>query len=132
MVKPAGKLTIKSKIWIEDAMGGVVFGAGRLKILDEVEKLGSLNAAAKALRMSYRAVWGKIRATEERLGHPLLSRKAGGPEGGGSELTEFGRTILEKFRDLQATTEANADVVFRDLFSDDVERAASGNRKADD
>jgi molybdate transport system regulatory protein len=132
MAKANGGLTIKSRIWIEDANGKVVFGAGRLKILDEVQRHGSLNAAAKVLQMSYRAVWGKIRATEQRIGHPLLTRKTGGPEGGGSELTDFGKAILEKFRNLQTTTEADADAVFRELFSEEFTQDAGGSRSAKD
>jgi molybdate transport system regulatory protein len=125
MSKSSEGLTIKSKIWIEDANGAVVFGAGRLKILDEVERLGSLNSAAKALHMSYRAAWGKIRATEERLGLPLLTRRTGGSEGGGSELTPFGKAVVKRFRELQTTTEANADELFRDIFADDCESSVS-------
>ena len=66
-----GKLSIKSKIWIEDESGKVVFGTGRLRILELVDRYGSIHAAAKELKMSYRAVWGKIKATEERLGQSL-------------------------------------------------------------
>jgi molybdate transport system regulatory protein len=111
-----GNLSIKSKIWIEDENGGVVFGAGRLYILDAVSRYGSINAAAQELHMSYRAVWGKIRATEKRLGYPLLNRKTGGTQGGGSELTPFGEKIIKRFGELQALTRNAADELFRDLF----------------
>jgi molybdate transport system regulatory protein len=109
-------LSIKSKIWIEDESGGVVFGAGRLYILEAVSRYGSINAAAQELHMSYRAVWGKIRATEKRLGYQLLYRKTGGTQGGGSELTPFGEKMIERFRELQAMTRNAADELFRDLF----------------
>ena len=66
--------------------------------------------------MSYRAVWGKIRATEKRLGQPLLYRKTGGPQGGGSQLTPFGEKILERFEELLALTRNAADELFRDIF----------------
>jgi molybdate transport system regulatory protein len=112
------KLIIKSKIWIENEMGEVVFGSGRLRILSAVEKHGSILAAAKDLNMSYRAVWGKLKATEERLGQPLLSRRAGGAQGGGSELTPLGKALVERFRHLQTLTETTADTLFQDLFVD--------------
>lgn len=111
-----GNLCIRSKIWIEDENGGVVFGAGRLYILQAVSIHGSINAAAQALHMSYRAVWGKIRATEKRLGHPLLYRKTGGTQGGGSELTPFGKEMIERFAELQAETRNAADALFQDIF----------------
>ena len=74
-------LSVKSKVWIEDENGRVVFGTGRLNILQAVSRHGSIHAAAQELQMSYRAVWGKIRATEKRLGQNLLDKKTGGAEG---------------------------------------------------
>jgi len=109
-------LSVKSKIWIEDETGQVVFGTGRLYILQAVSKHGSIHAAAQELQMSYRAVWGKIRATEKRLGRDLLDRKTGGVRGGGSKLTPFARQILERFEKLNDLTKASADELFRDLF----------------
>jgi len=110
------QLVIRSKIWIEDQEGKVVFGSGRLKILDAVERHGSILAASKEMNMSYRAVWGKIQATEARLGQPLLYRKAGGARGGGSQLTPLGKTLVERFRQLQKLTETTANGLFQDLF----------------
>ena len=94
-------LSVKSKVWIEDENGRVVFGTGRLYILQAVSRHGSIHAAAQELQMSYRAVWGKIRATEKRLGQDLLDRKTGGVRGGGSKLTPFAREIIERFEKLQ-------------------------------
>jgi molybdate transport system regulatory protein len=111
------KLAIKSKTWIEDESGDVVFGAGRLRILELVAKYGSIHAAAKELRMSYRAVWGKIRATEDRLGQPLVRRKPDGTRRGGSELTPFADNIMERFRQLQVRVEEEADDLFENAFS---------------
>ncbi len=111
-----GPLVIKSKIWIEDHQGNVVFGTGRLLILSAVAKHGSILAAAKELSMSYRAVWGKIKATEDRLGQPLLKKRTGGVHGGGSELTPFGKALLDHFRHLEALTRASADTLFRGFF----------------
>jgi molybdate transport system regulatory protein len=116
--KKTRKLAVKSKIWIEDEKGDVVFGSGRLRILSAIEEHGSILAAAKELRMSYRAVWGKIKATEERLGQPLLTKRAGGVRGGGSELTPLGRALVERFRKLQTLTETAANDLFEDLFVD--------------
>jgi molybdate transport system regulatory protein len=115
-MRSSRELSIKSKIWIEDSSGKVVFGAGRLRILDAVARHGSILAAAKELQMSYRAVWGKIKATEERLGRPLLSRKVGGARGGGSELTPLGKALVTRFRQLQNLTEEAADEMFQDVF----------------
>lgn len=116
MTSKPGALAIKSKIWIEDENGKVVFGAGRLLILLAVQRHGSLHAAAKELAMSYRAVWGKLRATEERLGQPLLMKRVGGSRGGGSQLTPFAETLIERFQQLESLTKATADTLFEGVF----------------
>ena len=67
--------------------------------------------------MSYRAVWGKIKATEERLGQPLVRRKPDGTTRGGSELTPFAGTIMDGFRQLQNTVEKEADLLFENIFA---------------
>jgi molybdate transport system regulatory protein len=117
MTSEPGKLAVKSKIWVEDENGKVVFGSGRLRILNAVEQHGSILAAAKSLGMSYRAVWGKIQATEQRLGQPLMMKRTGGVHGGGSELTPFGKNLLERFRQLEDLTRTTADAVFSGVFA---------------
>ena len=114
------KLAIKSRVWIEDEEGKIVFGAGRLRILELVEAHGSILAAAKELQMSYRAVWGKIKATEDRLGQTLVRRKPDGTTRGGSELTPFAQTIMQGFRQLQTQAEADADQLFEHIFTPDL------------
>lgn len=110
------KLRIRSKIWIEDETGKVIFGQGRLKILEAVIRHGSIHAAAKELKMSYRAVWGKLKDTEERLGQPLLVRQIGGASGGGSELTPLGKNLFEKFSALQAHVATEVENLFARSF----------------
>lgn len=111
------KLAIRSKIWIEDEKGNMVFGLGRLRILWAIEKYGSILAASKSLNMSYRAAWGKIKTTEQRLGKPLLARQVGGVSGGGSQLTPFGKALVKKFEYLQSLVEKEADLFFREHFN---------------
>lgn len=81
-----GPFYIRSKIWFEDASGEVIFGIGRLKMLEAIDRNGSIQAAAKELKMSYRALWGRITATENRMGRQLLTRNIGVAAGCGSQL----------------------------------------------
>jgi len=112
MAGAASPFRIRSKIWVEDPNGKVVFVLGRYRILEAVQRLGSLQAAAHELRMSYRAIWARISATEERLGKPLLIR-----EPKGSRLTPLGQTLLKQFQRLQKLVEAESDEVYHDLMS---------------
>lgn len=117
-LRSTGVFAIKSKIWIENGEGRVVVGSGRLQMLDAIERLGSIHAAALELHMSYRAVWGKVRATEKRLGMALLQPKGGGAQRSGSELTVFGKELVERFRKLEALTKESADHLFLDFFQE--------------
>lgn len=98
--KNEGPFFIRSKIWFEDNSGEVIFGLGRLKMLEAIDRQGSIQAAAKELKMSYRALWGRIRATENRMGRQLLTRSIGGASGGGSHLTPFAKILVENFQDI--------------------------------
>lgn len=83
---------IRFKVWIERE-GRVLFGHGRLELLQALDRRGSLAKAAAELGMSYRAAWGRIKASEERLGFPLVEH---GPRGKrNSDLTPEGRALLE-------------------------------------
>ncbi|MEH0019502.1 MAG: LysR family transcriptional regulator [Desulfobacter sp.] len=116
----ATPFSIRSKIWIEDGDGKVIFGLGRFRILSSIDRCGSINAAAKDLKMGYRAIWGKIKATEEGLGHPLLIRNAGGRTGGGSQLTPLARKLLEEFRKVHAHVLDESDTFFADVFEKEI------------
>ena len=90
-------MKVKFKIWLEEK-GGVAFAEGRKMLLEAVDRLGSLNAAAKELGMSYRAAWGKIKATEKTLGIKLLEVTTGGKGGGGATLTPEAKELISKYK----------------------------------
>ncbi len=112
-------LSIRSKIWIAAPDGEVVFGLGRMKMLEAIRRTGSIHAAAKELGMSYRAVWGRIKATEERLGEALLLRNIGGASGGGSELTPFALELMERFQKLHQLVARESDKLFAEIVVSD-------------
>lgn len=100
---------LRTKIWITDTSDNVVFGMGRVKIFEAIEQYGSINAAAKELKMSYRAVWGRIKATEDRLEKQLVNRTTGGKSGGGSTLTAFAKKLIKEFKTFHAQALAETD-----------------------
>jgi molybdate transport system regulatory protein len=92
---------IKHKIWLEKD-GKVVFGQGREALFAAIEECRSLNAAAKKLGMSYRAAWGRLRASETRLGIRLVETDGVGKA---MSLTPQAKTLLEKFGALERETQ---------------------------
>ncbi len=104
-------LRVRSKIWIENDDGKLVIGTGRLRILEAILELGSMNKAAQKLKQPFRAVWGKIRATEQRCGFRIVERTSEG-----SRLTREGLQLLDTYGRLTRRCENYADQQFKDLF----------------
>ena len=90
-------MEIKHKVWIEKN-GKVVFGKGRDDILKAIDEQRSLNAAAKKLEMSYRAAWGRVKASEERLGIKLV--EVDNSKKRGMHLTAAARKLIDSFDQL--------------------------------
>lgn len=107
---------LRSKIWIEDDSGKVAFGLGRYKMLAAIDRLGSMNKAARELKISYRSVWCRIRESEERIGHKLVESK-----GKGSALTPFARNLMEQYMKLEENIQKDADKLFKQLLSGSLE-----------
>jgi len=120
-------LFIRSKIWIEDDSGNVVFGLGRYKIFEAIQRSGSIQAASKELKMSYRAVWGRIKATEERLDRQMLIRNVGGAAGGGSRLTPFAKSLVEQFKQLHKNILTQSDDLFKKAVTLSAKKNKGGN-----
>jgi len=69
-----------------------------LDLLQAVRSQGSISGAAKALRLSYRHVWGELKRWEQELGQPLLHWE----KGQRARLSEFGDKLLWSERQAQA------------------------------
>src|SRR5512137_2231537 len=91
------KMQIKHKMWLEKN-GRVIFGPGRFELLEAIEECQSLSAAAKKLKMSYRAAWGRLRASEDRLGISLVELTDNRQ---GMRLTEEARKLKNAFVELE-------------------------------
>lgn len=94
-------MEIKYKIWLEKD-GKVIFGRGRDDILTAVDEERSLNAAAKKLEMSYRAAWGRLKASEERMGIHLVESSVREKT---MQLTPKARAIIKRFEKLEKDVE---------------------------
>jgi len=111
-------MEIKYKVWIENN-GKVMFGKGRDDILKAIDEQRSLNAAAKKLEMSYRAAWGRLKASEERIGIKLVNI---GIHDKTMQLTPQARAIIERFEKLEKDVEKilrDAEQDFKKLFKFD-------------
>ncbi len=90
-------MKIQYKLWLEKN-DKTIFGKGREELLRSIDELNSLYAAAKKLKMSYRAAWGRLKASEARLGVKLTCSDG---QGKGLHLTPEAKELLEKFDRLE-------------------------------
>lgn len=86
---------------------GFALGPGKADLLEAIAETGSLAAAGARLGMSPKRVWGLVREMNTAFRDPLVETEKGGTGGGGSaRLSEAGRTVLARYRAMEA--EANA------------------------
>jgi molybdate transport system regulatory protein len=94
-------MEIKFKIWLEKD-GHALFGEGRDQLLKAIDECHGLYGAAKQLKMSYRAAWGKIKLTEERIGKKIV--EVGDDKK--MHLTKDARMLLAEFEKLEKDVDA--------------------------
>ncbi len=93
--KPSGK------IWIE-YKGKPILGKGGAEILREIDVEKSLSKSAKKLGMSYRYLWNYVQRIQSARGDKVVETYKGGKTGGGgAELTEIGKALLEEYTRLE-------------------------------
>lgn len=85
-------------------------------MLELIEELGSMQATAKALGMSYRGVWARLKATEERLGIKLVETSVGRGKNRGSKLTAEGKQLLANYKLLSERGVLYSDELFDAIF----------------
>lgn len=76
-------------------------GPGKADLLEAIERAGSISAAAREMGMSYKRAWDLVDTMNRCFKHPLVSTATGGSHGGGAHVTEFGRDVLHRYRDME-------------------------------
>ena len=104
------------KIELSYSLGARPASAGRIRnalmdLLHAVKDHGSINAAAKALGLSYRHVWGELKRWEAELGQTLIVWDKGQP----AQLSEFGLKLLWAERQAQARLAPQIESLHADL-----------------
>jgi len=79
-------------------------GPGKAELLEMIIETGSISAAAKRMRMSYRRAWELVDTMNRCFTEPLVITSAGGSHGGGASVTDFGKSILEAYQAIVVKT----------------------------
>ena len=103
--RPAGATGKSDRLSIRlDLASGARIGPGKVAVLEEIARSGSISAAGRALRMSYRRTWELVEDLNRTLGTPVVETAAGGSGGGGAALTRAGKAVVERYRAIEMDT----------------------------
>jgi molybdate transport system regulatory protein len=88
------------KIQIDLPAGGRL-GPGKIALLELIESEGSLSRAAEAMGISYRRAWLFVQQVNACFDERAVATPEGGHGGKAARLTDFGRELIGKFRELE-------------------------------
>jgi molybdate transport system regulatory protein len=81
---------------------GVDLGPGKADLLEGIRDTGSISAAGRRMRMSYKRAWQLVDELNRLFDAPLVAASKGGPGGGGAALTTIGEDVLSRYRRMHA------------------------------
>jgi molybdate transport system regulatory protein len=94
--EPEMGVVLRSKVWLEKD-GKLFMGWGRVTLLEHIDKLGSISAAARSMKLAYRNAWLWVEAMNRLAATPLVVKSIGGRKGGNTHLTDEGRRIVKEY-----------------------------------
>lgn len=97
-IKPA---QVRMKLRLEFA-NGLLLGPGKAELLEGIRETGSIAAAGRRMKMSYKRAWDLVEAMNRCLREPVVHTSKGGSGGGGASLTATGEAVLAHYRRLEA------------------------------
>ncbi|MDR3386212.1 MAG: LysR family transcriptional regulator [Rudaea sp.] len=80
---------------------GVALGPGKADLLECIAASGSISAAARQMRMSYKRGWTLVDDMNRAFKSPVVASVAGGVQGGGAMLTANGKRVLALYRKIE-------------------------------
>jgi len=84
-------------------------GPGKISLLEQIERAGSLSKAARENGMSYRRAWLLLDSLNSGFAEPVAVTKTGGyGGGGGTTLTPFGKQLIRLYRAFDSHIHAHA------------------------
>jgi len=77
-------------------------GESRIRLLERIDELGSIAAAAKAVGLSYKGAWEAVQALNNLSASPLVLAQSGGAGGGTATVTPHGQALISGYASLEA------------------------------
>ncbi|HEX4986572.1 MAG TPA: TOBE domain-containing protein [Burkholderiales bacterium] len=105
--------SLKTHLELETGFGALL-GGNRIRLLEAVDRQGSISKAARSIPMSYKAAWDALEELNNLADEPVILRSIGGAGGGGTKLTDYGRRLVAMFRAIEAEYQAAMDQLYRE------------------
>src|SRR5262245_37562390 len=104
------KTRMRARLEVETGRGATL-GNARIRLLEAVDRLGSISKAARLVPMSYKTAWDALDDLDNLADHPVIERSVGGTGGGGTRLTGYGRKLVAMFRAVEDEYRSAIDVL---------------------
>ena len=76
-------------------------GPGKIQLLENIHACGSISAAGRAMDMSYKRAWDLVDEINRMCRQAAVERQTGGKNGGGANLTPFGKSLVLRYRKIE-------------------------------
>lgn len=110
---PIKGYSVHTALWIEKD-GQLFIGGGRARLLEEIDRLGSIAAAAREMHLTYSNAWLWVDSMNSLSDTPLVERITGGVGGGHAVVTEAGHAAIEEYKALKTKLEETFDAEVND------------------
>ncbi|MBE2984124.1 LysR family transcriptional regulator [Campylobacter sp. RM9344] len=117
--KKGKKMIVKTKTWIENSEGELLFGKGKTEVLEVIAESGSIVKAAEILGMNYKKCWTHLQILAKNLDEDLVNTKQGGGGSAGTTLNPRAYELINAYKQLQRDIEDYANNRFKELFLND-------------
>ncbi|KAA6225113.1 MULTISPECIES: winged helix-turn-helix domain-containing protein [unclassified Campylobacter] len=110
------ELIVKTKTWIENGNGDVLFGKGKTELLELIAQTGSLLHAAKMMNLNYKKAWTHLHNLQQNSQEQLVITRQGRSQESGTKLTDRALELMKNYSILQKDIEEYANKRFKELF----------------
>lgn len=110
--------------------GDFAIGPGKADLLEGIRETGSIAAAGRRMKMSYKRAWSLVEAMNAAFREPVVETERGGSSRGGARLTRTGEEVLFTYRRMMDKAgEAAAPEIdtLKSMLSPDAASGANGD-----
>jgi molybdate transport system regulatory protein len=104
------KLTIRV-----DLGGGRGLGPGKIRLLEAIDKTGSISEAGRQLNTSFSRAWHMVSDLKKSFRARVVEPRRGGADGGGAALSPLGARLVELYHAIEADALSAASTHLREL-----------------